>query len=75
MNLLILLRLQYIGVAGTVQITNGNGVYVKFRGLETLLYLNSSILKKLNKFSVNEIIRIRSDATTVQQMGQEFKVC
>jgi len=62
---------QYIGVAGTVQYIADTNVYVKFHGRSWLWIFNPTILQKLNKFSVNQSVRIRSDANTVKQMKKE----
>ncbi len=64
---------QYIGVAGTVQYIADTNVYVKFHGRSWLWIFNPTILQKLNKFSVNQSVRIRSDANTVKQMKKKVK--
>jgi len=50
-------------------------IRVAFKGanrVETILGLCPSIISKLNKFSLNQVIRIRDDQETVQQIEKEF---
>ena len=62
---------QYIGVTGTVYYIATTKVFLKFRGLALLWSFNPIILRKLNKFSVNQFARIRSDPITVMQMKKK----
>ena len=54
---------------GTVQVVSESTVTVEFKGLdETLCKCVSSTLQKLNKYSVNQLVKIRSDAPTIQKV-------
>ena len=54
---------------GTVEVVSESTVTVQFRGLdETLCNCFSSTLEKLNKYSVNQLVKIRSDAPTIQKV-------
>ena len=54
---------------GTVQVVSKSTVTVEFKGLdETLCNCFSSTLEKLNKYSVNQLVKIRSDAPTIQKV-------
>jgi len=64
---------QYVGVTGTVYYIVKTKVCLKFRGLPMLWSFNPTILRKLNKYSVNQFVRIRSDPITVMQMKKGEK--
>jgi len=64
---------QFIGRVGTVQkVYESADVSVKFRGIDPVRIwcLNPAILKKLNKFSVNQIIRIKNDEETIREISK-----
>lgn len=63
---------QFIGVVGTVHTIFESEIFVRFKGKEECLNLNPTILIKLNKFSVNQVIRVRNDESTLQQMEKEL---
>ncbi len=67
------LSFQYIGTVGTVLTICESIVYVKFKGVESCLHLNPAILKKLNKFSIDQVIRIRDDEATLQIIEKKLK--
>jgi len=45
---------------------------VDFKEKEKKLRLNPAVVKKLNKFSINQIIRIRSDEVTIREIEFDF---
>lgn len=51
----------------------GSDISVKFKGFHHSWQMNPSVMKKLNKFSVNQIIRIRDDEETIQEIEEEFE--
>jgi len=60
------------GVAGTVESVIESELLVDFKEKEKKLRLNPSVVKKLNKFSINQIIRIRSDEVTIREIEFDF---
>jgi len=67
-----ILASQYFGVVGTVQVTHGSRVYVKYRNVEKCWSFNETVLKKLNELSTNQMIRIRKDESTQQQIRNQL---
>lgn len=65
---------QYFGVVGTVQVTYGSRVYVKYRNVEKCWSFNETVLKKLNELSTNQMIRIRKDESTQQQIRNQLPI-
>ena len=64
-------------MVGTIQAMrkNFNGtdrIYVKFLGVKQCLPMDPTILKKVNQFSINQMIRIRNDEKTARQMKKEI---
>jgi len=53
------------GVAGTFESVIESELLVDFKETEKKLRLNPAVVQKLNKFSINQIIRIRSDEVTI----------
>ena len=67
--------LQFIGRVGSVQkVYESADVCVKFRGNDPVRIwcLNPTILKKLNKFSINQIIRIKNNEETMRAISELF---
>ena len=61
--------IQFKEAVGTVQRVSGSTVTVYFKGLNKRNWrCDSSNLVKLNKFSLNELIRIRSDPSTLREI-------
>ena len=60
------------GVAATVKSVVESELLVDFKENEKKLRLNPSVMKKLNKFSINQIIRIRSDEVTIREIEIDF---
>ena len=60
------------GVAGTVESVIESELLVDFKETEKKLRLNPAVVKKLNKFSINQIIRIRSDEVTIREIEIDF---
>ena len=54
-----------IGVTGTVESVLDTHILVHFDEKDVMLRLNPAHIRKLNKFSINEVIRIRSDDTQI----------
>lgn len=45
---------------------------VDYKEKEKKLRLNPSAYKKLNKYSINDVIRIRSDEVTIREIEIDF---
>ena len=63
-----------MGVIGTVESVGDSGVRVNFKNQEVKLHLNPDCFDKLNKFSVNQIVRIRSDRQTIREIESDFGI-
>ena len=59
-------------MVGTVHAIHESKVYVRVKDRDDCFNLHPAVLKKLNKFSVNQIIRIRSDEMTIQKIEKRF---
>lgn len=68
----ILFYSQYIGAPGRVEPSKGPGISVRFKGLKRSLYLNPVVFKKINNFSVNQLIRIRNDREVNRKIEKKF---
>jgi len=60
------------GVTGTVESLNESGLLADYKEKEKKLRLNPATVKKLNKFSINELVRIRSDEATIREIEVDF---
>ena len=60
------------GVPGTVESLTDSELLVSFKEQEKKMRLNPAFVKKLNKFSINQIIRIRSDEVTIREIEIDF---
>lgn len=47
-------------------------VVVKFQGLDRVRRFHPTILRKMNKFSINQVVRIRSDEATIREIEKEL---
>ena len=63
---------QLKGVTGTIESLNESGLLVDYKEKEKKLRLISAAVKKLNKFSINELVRIRSDEATIREIEVDF---
>lgn len=61
---------------GTVHTICGSSIYVRFKidKEEFCFRVNPTVLRKPDTFSINQIIRIRSDDTTIKQMENRIDV-
>jgi len=58
-----------MAAVGIVQVVSESTVTVQFKGLDEKLYSCFSLtLEKLNKYSVNKLVKIRSDAPTIAKV-------
>ncbi len=67
--------MQLTDAVGTVQIVSASMIAAKFKSLNInrLWSCEPANLVKVNKFSLNQVIQIRSDATTIQQIDNQFQ--
>lgn len=56
---------QMVGVTGTIESVLDTHILVHFDEKDVMLRLNPAHIRKLNKYSVNEVIRIRSDDSQI----------
>lgn len=59
-------------VGTVVEVNVSSEVYVKFLGLDRVRRFHPNILRKMNKFSVNQVVRICSDESTVREIEKKF---
>lgn len=68
--------IQVLGVLGTVKGVSGSLINVEFKNSEgesnECLDFNPTILKKLDKFYVGQVLQIRSDEIVARQMRNVF---
>ena len=69
---LFCLTFQMKGVAGTVESLIESELLVDYKEKEKKLRLNPATVKKLNKFSLNQVVRIRSDEATIREIEVDF---
>ena len=63
-----------IGVTGTVESVLDTHIFVHFDEKDVMLCLNEAHIRKLNKYSINEVIRIRSDdAQIIGEIHNKFE--
>ena len=55
-----------------VEVNGSSEVHVKFQGLDRVRRFHPSILQKMNKFSINQVVRIRRDESTIREIEKEF---
>jgi len=60
------------GVPGTIESLTESELLVNFKEKQKKLRLNPAFVKKLNKYSINQIIRIRSDEVTIREIEIDF---
>ena len=63
-----------MGVIGTVESVGDSGVRVNFKDQLVKLQLNPDCFEKLNKFSIHQIVRIRSDRQTIREIESDFEI-
>ena len=63
-----------MGVIGTVESVGDSGVRVNFKDQLVKFHLNPDCFDKLNTFSINQIVRIRRDRQTVQEIESDFGI-
>lgn len=56
------------------KIGNGSATSVKFIGRDGNVLLDSTVLKKINKFSLQQLIRIKTDDSIIQQIKGDFEL-
>lgn len=58
-----------------VKVNSGSSeihVMMKFSGLDSIRRFNPEQLQKVNKFSINQVVRIRNDWSTIGKIKNEF---
>ena len=61
-----------IGIVESV--FDAENIVADFNGFK--FHLNPDYVRKINKFSVNDVIRIRNDDVTIQEIEKEYgKIC
>ena len=65
---------QVIAVTGTVKSVGDTEILVHFTEKGIKLRLDPSVLIKLNKFSIHQIVRIRSDRQTIREIESDFGI-
>ncbi len=63
-----------MGAIGTVESVGDSEIHVHFKDQQVNLHLNPACFDKLNKFSIHEIVRIRSDGQTIQEIESNFGI-
>lgn len=63
-----------MGATGTVESVGESDIHVYFAEKDIKLRLNPSALIKLNKFSINQVVRIKSDRETIREIEKEFEI-
>lgn len=63
-----------MGATGTVKSVGDSEIIVHFVEKRIKLRIEPSVLIKLNKFSINQMIRIREDVETIRKIEEEFDV-
>ncbi len=61
-----------MGDIGTVESVDDSEILVNFVEKGIKLRLNPSSFIKLNKFSINQIVKIRDDGQTIREIENEF---
>ena len=63
-----------MGATGIVESVGDSDVLVNFKDKQVKFQLNPACFDKLNKFSIHEIVRIRSNRQTVQEIESDFGI-
>ena len=63
-----------MGAIGTVKSVGNSEILVHFVEKGIKLRLDPFVLIKLNKFSINQTIRIREDGETIRRIEEEFDI-
>lgn len=53
-------------------IGSGSVISVKFKGRDSNVLLDSTVLRKINEFSLQQLIRIKTDDSIIQQIKRDF---
>ncbi len=63
-----------MGATGIVQSVGDTEILVDFAEKNIKLRFRPSALIKLNRFSINQVVKIKGDRQTIEKIEKEFKI-
>jgi len=63
-----------MGATGIVQSVGDTEILVDFAEKNIKLRLRPSALIKLNRFSINQVVKIKGDLQTIEEIEKEFEI-